>query len=60
MEEMMLSNYPDDLPMFMFDVICRTAECGNGQIAIKVDAYEENPTVMCGVCSTIITDVTPV
>jgi ribosomal protein S27E len=43
-----------------FDVMCHTPDCGNTTILIRVLADAENPTVMCGVCSTIITDVTPV
>jgi hypothetical protein len=50
----------DEVEMAHFDVACHTGGCENERITIRVLADAENPTVMCGACSTIITDVTPV
>jgi hypothetical protein len=50
----------DEFVFAKFDVMCQTVDCGNAGILIRVLADAENPTVMCGVCSVIITGVTPV
>ena len=42
-----------------FSVTCKTENCGNANIPIEVDAPEDNPIVICGVCALTITDVLP-
>ena len=44
--------------MNKFNVVCHTDGCENKDIVILVDADGDEPTVICGVCSQPITDVT--
>jgi hypothetical protein len=40
-----------------YEVVCRTENCANSNIALIVDALQDNPFVICGVCSIQITDI---
>ena len=48
------------IPMAKYDVTCRTNDCENQNILIRVGGDAENPYIICGVCSQIIKDITKV
>ena len=45
--------------MLNFTVTCKTDKCDNGNIAIEIESEDEQPIVVCGVCSQSITDIIP-
>ena len=49
----------DNKEYLEFDVTCKTANCENESVKIRVQSVSP-AVVWCGVCSTEITDIQPV
>jgi hypothetical protein len=47
-----------DFKLVQYIATCTTGDCENAGISIEVSATENDPYVICGPCSTQITDLT--
>lgn len=47
----------DELELKEQTVTCHTANCGNGEQGIRILVPVVNPTVFCGGCGQIISDI---
>jgi len=46
-------------PQAEYDATCVTAGCENENVPIPITADATNPTVQCGPCGQMITNITP-
>ena len=46
-------------PVLQFNVACHTEGCENLDIVIEIPSYDQEPTVICGPCGNVITDIKP-
>lgn len=50
----------EEISFIDYAVTCETVGCGNGMIAIPVQAPEVNPYFICGACNEQITNYTTI